>query len=98
MIAKLGLTAAMLPVVTSIVAPTALQAQSLSSQTFIYTGAGQTYTVPAGVTTVTIDGLGAAIGRAEPGLQQEPGWPGASHYRRDARRIADRERWRRRSA
>ena len=52
----------MLPVVTSIVAPTALQAQSLSSQTFSYTGAPQTFTVPAGVTSVIVDAYGAEGG------------------------------------
>jgi hypothetical protein len=31
--------AAMLPIVTSVIAPTALQAQSLQSQTFSFTGA-----------------------------------------------------------
>ena len=64
LIAKLGLTAAMLPAVTSIVAPTALQAQSLSSQTFSYTGAAQTFTVPAGVTSVIVDAYGASGGQA----------------------------------
>ena len=62
LIVKLGLTAAMLPVVTSIVAPGALQAQSLSSQTFNYTGAAQTFTVPAGVTSVNVDAHGAEGG------------------------------------
>lgn len=62
LITKLGLTAAMLPVVTSIVAPTALQAQSLSSQTFSYTGAAETFTVPAGVTSVNVEAYGAEGG------------------------------------
>ena len=61
---RLGKTAALLPVVTSIVAPTPLQAQSIStgSQTFGYTGVPQTFLVPAGVTRVTIAAQGAAGG------------------------------------
>lgn len=54
--------AAILPVITSIVAPTPVDAQSASSRTFDYTGAGQVFTVPAGVTRVTIAASGAAGG------------------------------------
>jgi hypothetical protein len=55
-----------LPVVTSILAPTPVMAQSAvpilpptGSQTFNFTGAQQTFTVPAGVTSVTIQAFGA---------------------------------------
>ena len=57
-----GVTVALLPVVTSIVAPTPLQAQSpgARSQTFSFTGASETFVVPAGVTALTVSALGAA--------------------------------------
>lgn len=56
-----GLTAALLPVVTSIVAPTPLQAQSpgARSQTFAFTGASQTFVVPSGATSLTVSAFGA---------------------------------------
>ena len=58
---RIGLTA--LPIVTSIVAPTPLQAQSPSaptgSQTFNFTGAAQTFVVPARVTSLTVTAFGA---------------------------------------
>src|SRR5262245_3331846 len=55
-IAQIGLTAAMVPLVTSIVAPSALQAQSFNSQTFTWlSGITQTFVVPAGVTSINID-------------------------------------------
>ena len=60
---RLGRTAALLPVVTSIVAPTPVQAQSASgSQTFNYTGAQQTFSVPLGVSSVVITAQGAEAG------------------------------------
>lgn len=73
LIVKLGLTAAALPVVTSIVAPTALQAQSGSSQTFNFTGAAQTFTVPAGVTLITVDAYGGEGGRSPYALASRGG-------------------------
>ena len=54
--------AAILPVITSIVAPTPLDAQSAGSRTFDHTGAGQVFTVPPGVTRITIAASGAAGG------------------------------------
>jgi hypothetical protein len=56
-----GVTAALLPVVTSIVAPTPLQAQSPGgrSRTFTYTAAPETFIVPPGVTAVTVSAFGA---------------------------------------
>ena len=62
---RLGVTAALLPVVHSIVAPSPAAAQSprpTCSQVFNYTGAVQTFIVPAGVTAVTIDAIGAQGG------------------------------------
>ena len=50
LIKQLGLSAALLPVVSSIAAPSALEAASGNSQTFNFTGASQTFAVPAGVT------------------------------------------------
>jgi hypothetical protein len=41
-----------------------LTAESATHQTFSYTGAAQTFTVPAGVTLVTVDAVGAAGGSA----------------------------------
>jgi hypothetical protein len=56
-----GLTAALLPVVTSVVAPTPLQAQSPAarSQTFAFTGVAQTFIVPPGVTALRFSAFGA---------------------------------------
>jgi len=70
MLKQLGLAAALLPVVSSIVAPGPVEAQSVpapapppgGSQTFTFTGAVQTFTVPAGVTSVTVDTYGAEGG------------------------------------
>ena len=63
LLVQLGRTAALLPVVTSIVAPTALQAQSATgTATFSFTGAIQTFTVPVGVTSVVIAAHGAEGG------------------------------------
>jgi hypothetical protein len=60
---RLGKAAALLPVVTSIVAPTPVQAQSaVGNATFDFTGAMQTFTVPAGVTSVVIIAQGAQGG------------------------------------
>jgi len=59
MVKRLGLTAAMLPVVSSIAAPSALEAASGNSQVFNFTGASQAFVVPAGVTQITVDALGA---------------------------------------
>jgi hypothetical protein len=61
---RLGKTAALLPVVTSIVAPTPLQAQSATggTTTLNYTGGVQTFVVPAGVVSVTVTAQGAAGG------------------------------------
>jgi hypothetical protein len=74
----LGVAAALLPVVSSIVAPGPVEAQSpqppgatatptntpvpTGSQTFNFTGAEQQFTVPAGVTSVTIEVFGAEGG------------------------------------
>ena len=62
LVKRLGLTAAMLPVVSSIVAPSKAQAQSGTSRTFDFTGAAQTFVVPAGVMKVTVDAFGAVAG------------------------------------
>lgn len=60
---RLGKATALLPVVTSIVAPTPLQAQTVSgSATFTFTGEVQTFTVPAGVTSMAITAQGAEGG------------------------------------
>jgi Glycine rich protein/Coenzyme PQQ synthesis protein D (PqqD) len=58
---KRGLTAALLPVVASVVAPTPLQAQSPGTrlQTFGFTGTSQTFIVPPGFTSVTVSAFGA---------------------------------------
>jgi hypothetical protein len=55
-----GVTAALLPVVTSIVAPTPLQAQSpgARSRTFAFTGAPETFIVPTGVTALSVSAFG----------------------------------------
>lgn len=66
LIKGLGLAAATLPVITSIVAPTPLEAASANashgSQTLTYTGAQQTFKVPLGVTSLTITAGGAQGG------------------------------------
>ena len=58
-----GRAALALPVITSIVAPTPLQAQSGASQTFLFTGGPQTFVVPSGSTRITVIAFGAAGGR-----------------------------------
>jgi len=58
MLGRVGIAAA-IPVVTSIVAPAPLAAQSGTSQQFNFTGAAQPFTVPAGVTSITVDVVGA---------------------------------------
>ena len=85
----LGVTAALLPVISSIVAPGPVEAQSpvptatgtltptttpivtptptataIRSQTFNFTGVEQQFTVPTGVTSVTIEAFGAEGGAA----------------------------------
>jgi hypothetical protein len=55
---RLGAVAA-IPVVTSIVAPTPLAAQSSRSMTFDFTGAAQFFTVPSGITSLHVDVQGA---------------------------------------
>ena len=62
---RLGVAAALLPVVHSIVAPSPVAAQTpgpTCSQVFDYTGAVQTFIVPPRVTAVTITALGAQGG------------------------------------
>jgi hypothetical protein len=56
-----GLTAALLPVVTSVVAPTPLEAQSPAarSKTFAFTGVSETFIVPPGVTALRVSAFGA---------------------------------------
>ena len=61
LIARLGKAAA-IPAISSIVAPTPLQAQSVFSQTFDFAGTQQTFVVPAGVTQLTIAAYGASGG------------------------------------
>jgi hypothetical protein len=73
MLVRLGVAAALLPVISSIVAPGPVEAQSPQppqpptggSQTFNFTGAEQQFTVPAGVTSVTIEAFGAQGGTGE---------------------------------
>jgi hypothetical protein len=63
LLGRLGRTAALLPVITSIVAPTPLEAQSATGTvTFTFTGAMQTFTVPVSVTSVVITAQGAESG------------------------------------
>src|SRR4029453_14216713 len=60
LVPTLGMTAA-IPLVTSIVAPTPLAAQSLGgSQTFNWTGGAQSFVVPAAVTSIQVDVIGAS--------------------------------------
>ena len=63
LVKRLGLTAAMLPVVSSIAAPSALEAASGNTQVFTFAGASQTFVVPAGVTQITVDARGGAGGQ-----------------------------------
>ena len=62
LIRRAGVAAILLPVVSSIVAPTPLDAQSANSRTFDFTGAAQSFTVPAGVTRITVAAYGASGG------------------------------------
>ena len=54
-----------------------------TTETFNYTGAAQTWTVPAGVTTATFDVYGAEGGATRSGLQEV--WV--------ARAVTSRRRW-----
>ncbi len=75
--------AALLPVVSSIVAPGPVEAQSPvapGSQTFSFTGTEQTFTVPAGVTSVTIDASGAEGARAIDGFGNPTGAGGQGGF------------------
>jgi hypothetical protein len=56
---RIGVAAA-IPVVTSIVAPTPLAAQSGNTRQFDFTGAPQSFVVPAGVHSLAIDAAGAS--------------------------------------
>jgi hypothetical protein len=56
---RIGVAAA-IPLVTSIVAPTPLAAQSGSTVQFNITGAPQSFTVPAGITSLQVDLLGGS--------------------------------------
>jgi len=56
---RIGVAAA-IPVVTSIVAPTPLAAQSGTSMTFPWTNGTQTFTVPAGIVALLVDVQGAS--------------------------------------
>jgi hypothetical protein len=66
---RLGIVAALLPAVHSMVAPAPIEAQSpvptpvpLNPRIFYYTRAEQTFVVPPGVTAITIEALGAQGG------------------------------------
>jgi len=64
---KMGVAVALLPVISSILAPSPVEAQSPvppGSQTFNFTGAAQQFIVPAGVTSLTVDAYGAQGGNA----------------------------------
>jgi hypothetical protein len=56
---RIGVAAA-IPVVTSIVAPTPLAAQSGHTMTFNFTGAPQSFIVPAGIISLQVNVLGAS--------------------------------------
>jgi hypothetical protein len=58
---RIGVGAA-IPVVTSMVAPTPLAAQSGTTRTFNFTGAAQSFDVPAGVTVLHVDLVGGTGG------------------------------------
>jgi hypothetical protein len=66
---RIGVAAA-IPVVTSIVAPAPLAAQSGNTRQFNFTGTAQSFDVPAGITSLQVDVVGASgIGPAGiPGL------------------------------
>jgi hypothetical protein len=59
---RLGKAAALVPVITSIAAPAAVDAQSASSRAFEYAGAAQTFIVPGGVTQIAVTAYGAEGG------------------------------------
>lgn len=59
---QFGKTAALVPTIISITAPRPVDAQSAGSVTFDYSGAVQTFTVPAGLTNVSVAAYGAAGG------------------------------------
>src|SRR5262245_24934974 len=59
MLGRVGIAAA-IPVVTSIVAPTPAAAQSGTTMTFTNVDGPQSFMVPAGVTSITVDVLGAS--------------------------------------
>jgi hypothetical protein len=70
---RIGIAAA-IPVVTSIVAPTPLAAQSGNPRQFDFTGAPQSFVVPTGVTSLRVDVVGAqGVG---PGAGFSPGGSG----------------------
>jgi hypothetical protein len=62
---RIGVAAA-IPVVTSIVAPTPLAAQSGNTRQFDFTGAPQSFDVPAGVTSLQVDVVGATAAGGPP--------------------------------
>src|SRR5881392_4246097 len=68
---RIGVAAA-IPVVTSIVAPTPLAAQSGNTRRFDFTGAAQSFTVPAGVSLLQVDVVGGVGGPPS----NRPGLPG----------------------
>jgi len=72
-------TAAAIPIVTSIAAPAPLAAQSgVNTRTFNFTGAPQSFMVPAGVTALQVDVIGGSgAGTAFPPPTASP-FPGAS--------------------
>ena len=63
---RLGKTAALVPVIISITAPRPVDAQSAASVTFDYAGAVQSFTVPAGLTRVSVAAYGAAAALRAP--------------------------------
>jgi hypothetical protein len=69
----IGITAA-IPVVTSMVAPAPLAAQSGTTRSFLFTGAPEAFVVPAGVTSLTVDVVGASGAGLLP--TNPPGLPG----------------------
>ena len=71
-----GVAAAMLPAIYSIVAPSPVEAQSVPPPTgstpFAFTGDVQTFTVPPGVTTLTVIAEGAQGGGLRPRRSMAP--------------------------
>jgi hypothetical protein len=68
---RIGVAAA-IPVVTSIVAPTPLAAQSGNTRQFTYTGGPQSFMVPAGITSLQVD----VVGGSGAGISAPPPAPG----------------------